>query len=226
MRPPTPPRIGVIFDMDGVLVDSATAHRRAWQALGAEVGVPFPDELFARTFGQRNASIIPLWLGTVEAERFATLDARKEALYRDLVRDGAVRVYADVIGVCERLRAAGAGLAIASSGPRANVDLLVEVIGLRDFLQATVAAEDVARGKPDPDAFLRAADRLGVEAAHCAVLEDSTHGIEAAKRAGMLAVAVLTSTPRQQLRSAGADIFIDEMARLDTATVTAVLRAR
>jgi beta-phosphoglucomutase len=220
------PSTGVIFDMDGVLVDSAAAHRRAWQTLGDEIGVPFTEAMFRRTFGQRNASIVPAWLGPITADRFAVLDARKESLYRDLVRQGLVRVYARVPDLLYDLRAVGARVAIASSGPRANVDLLIDVIGARAAVDATVAAEDVRHGKPDPEAFVQAAQRLGIVPPHCVVVEDSVHGIEGAKRAGMCAVAVLTSTARAELLSAGADLIVAEVGVLDPARLIGRAAAR
>ena len=205
---------GVIFDMDGVLVDSAAAHLRAWQKLGTEIGTAFSEELFRRTFGQRNASIIPQWLGQVPPPRLAELDARKESLYRQFVREGSVRVFRRIPELLIDLRELGARLAVASSGPRENVELLIEVIGAGSAIDATVASEDVREGKPHPEAFLTAAQRLRVAPARCAVVEDSVHGIEAAKRAGMLAVAVLTSTAREQLTAAGADLVVNEVGDL------------
>ena len=203
--------------MDGVLVDSADAHRRAWQALGDEVGVPFTPALFRQTFGQRNASIIPTWLAghaQPDAQRMQELGDRKEALYRTLVGQGAVRVYPGVTRLVDELCAAGAKIAVASSGPRENVALLIDVIGVRHRIDACVSAEDVAEGKPHPEAFLRAAERLALSPVACAVVEDSVHGIEAARRAGMLAVAVLTSTPREQLVAVGADVVVSDVAAL------------
>jgi beta-phosphoglucomutase len=201
----------VIFDMDGVLVDSADAHRRAWQQLGDEVGTPFTARLFQQTFGQRNASIIPTWLGEVSPQRFAELDQRKEALYRALVRHGAIRIYRRIPELFVELRQRGARLAIASSGPRANIDLLIDTMGARGLVDTVVAAEDVNHGKPHPESFLKAAERVQVAPQWCAVIEDSVHGIEAAKRAGMVAVAVLTSTPRDALVAAGADRVLNEV---------------
>ena len=215
---------GVIFDMDGVLVDSAAAHLHAWQKLGTEIGTPFSEEFFRRTFGQRNASIIPQWLGQVPPPRLAELDARKESLYRQFVREGSVRVFHRIPELLIDLRELGARLAVASSGPRENVELLIEVIGAGSAIDATVASEDVREGKPHPEAFLTAAQRLRVAPARCAVVEDSVHGIEAAKRAGMLAVAVLTSTAREQLTAAGADWVVNEVGDLQLQDL-AVLRA-
>jgi len=210
-----PARFGVIFDMDGVLVDSADAHRRAWQQLGAEVGVPFSATLFERTFGQRNAEIIPAWLGAVTPQRSDALAQRKEALYRDLVRRGAVGVYRGVSGLLSQLLQLGAQLAVASSGPRENVSLLIDTIGAGACINVAVASEDVHQGKPHPEMFLTAAMRMAIAPGSCAVVEDSVHGIDAAKRAGMLAVAVLTSTPRQQLLAAGADCLVAEVGDID-----------
>lgn len=207
-------RFGVIFDMDGVLVDSAAAHLRAWQQLGAEVGTPFSEELFRSTFGQRNASIIPQWLGEVPAGRLEDLEQRKEWLYRHFVRQGSVRVYDGVQALLSDLRDLGAKLAVASSGPRENVSLLIEIIGAQAFLDAAVASEDVHEGKPHPEVFLLAAQQLGLLPVRCAVVEDSVHGIEAAKRANMLAIAVLTSTAAAELSAAGADLIVDQVGNV------------
>jgi HAD superfamily hydrolase (TIGR01509 family) len=179
--------------------------------------VPYTDELFRRTFGQRNSSIIPAWLGETSAQRIDELGARKEELYRGLVRQGAVRIYARVPALLGELRQAGAELAVASSGPRENVALLIDVIGVAALIGAAVSADDVTEGKPHPAPFLKAAEKLGVRPQRCAVVEDSVHGIEAAKRAGMLAVALLTSTSRADLERAGADLIAEEAGALTAA---------
>jgi beta-phosphoglucomutase family hydrolase len=218
-------RTSIIFDMDGVLVDSAAAHQQAWQRLGEEVGTPFTPQLFQQTFGQRNATIIPTWLGQqVPAHQVDAYGARKEELYRALVRQGSVTIYAGVPQMFDELRALDAGVAIASSGPRANIDLLIEVMGASGKIDAVVASEDVTHGKPDPEVFLKAAQQLQIAPRYCAVIEDSVHGIEAAKRGGMWAVAVLTSTGRADLLEAGADELIDTVASLRGADLVARLR--
>jgi beta-phosphoglucomutase len=209
--------------MDGVLVDSADAHLRAWQRLGEEVGVPFSKQFFQQTFGQRNASIIPSWLGDVSAARVTELEHRKESLYRQFVRQGAIRIYPGVGGLLDQLRSRGAKAAIATSGPRENATLLVEILGIGARIDAMVAAEDVSEGKPHPQVFLVAAERLGIAPACCAVIEDSVHGIEAAKRAGMLAIAVLTSTPSEKLLAAGADRCLREVGALNADWLVATL---
>ncbi|GIW42384.1 MAG: phosphatase [Candidatus Binatia bacterium] len=213
-----------LFDIDGVLVDSAEAHRRAWERLGEEIGRPFGEELFRRTFGQRNDSILAAWLGPGlppdEAER---LSARKEELYRELVRRGAIRVYPGVPELLRALPEQGFALAVASSGPRPNVELVLEILGVQGLVGAAVSAEDVTRGKPDPEPFLRAAERLGLAPERCIVVEDSVHGIEAARRAGMRSVAVLTSTDEHRLRAAGADLVVPEAGALSASLLRELL---
>ena len=222
-----PSPIGVIFDMDGVLVDSAAAHQQAWQQLGDEVGVPFSAARFRQTFGQRNASIIPAWLGApVSGERLEALGARKEVIYRALVRRGAARVYPRIPALLGELRAAGARVAIASSGPRDNIALLIDTIGAHDLVDAVVAAEDVREGKPHPEVFRTAAARLALAAGRCAVIEDSVHGVEAAARAGMLAIGVLTSTTAAALRAAGAVVVLREVADVEVDQLVGALRGR
>ncbi len=220
-----PSKRGVIFDVDGVLVDSGAAHLHAWQQLGDEIGVPFTRELFERTFGQRNESIVPTWLGETSAGRVAALGERKEQIYRDLVRRGGIRIYRRIPDLLAELKREGFAVAVASSGPRENVCLIVERIGAGALVDAAVAAEDVSRGKPDPEAFSNAARRIDIPAVRCVVVEDSVHGIEAAKRGGMMAVAVLTSTPRPRLAAAGADAFAEEVGDLGVKDIAALLPA-
>jgi HAD superfamily hydrolase (TIGR01509 family) len=215
----------VIFDVDGVLVDSGGAHLHAWQKLGEEIGVPFGRELFDRTFGQRNESIVPSWLGETPPDRVADLGQRKEGIYRDLVRRGEIRIYRRIPDLLAELKRECFAIAVASSGPRENVRLIVEQIGAGPLVDAAVAAEDVSRGKPDPEGFSLAARRIEAPPARCAVVEDSVHGIEAAKRGGMVAVAVLTSTPRDRLAAAGADIFAGEVGDLKVSEIAALIPA-
>lgn len=182
--------IGVIWDLDGVVVDSAEFHRAAWQRLAAELGRAFTDDDFRRTFGMRNPEIIASVL-RVEGppERVAELGERKEALYRELAR-GRLRMLPGVERLLRELAERGVPQALATSTPRANVELILAELGLRDRFQALVTAEDVRKGKPDPEGFLLAAERLGVPAGWCVVLEDALVGAQAAAAAGMRCVLV------------------------------------
>jgi beta-phosphoglucomutase family hydrolase len=189
----------VIFDMDGVLVDSYQAHFESWKALAAEHGRSFSEEDFARTFGRTSRDIIEsLWgASRIAAADVERMDQRKEALYRERVArdfpemDGA----SDLI---DALREAGFALAVGSSGPPENVDLVLARLGPRHLFDAVVTGRDVSRGKPDPQVFLLAAERLGVVPLRCLVVEDAPAGIEAATRAGMASVALLSTGRRAE----------------------------
>ncbi len=181
---------GVIFDMDGVLVDSADAHFLSWQKLGEENGVSITRDQFAETFGQQNRDIVPKLIGDTEASRVDELSSRKEEIYRNIVRDdppivdGAVELVRD-------LHQSGARMAIGSSGPLANIELILDAMGVRDLMKAIVSGDDVSRGKPDPQVFSMAAERLALPPGRCIVIEDAPVGIEAARGAGAHCVAVL-----------------------------------
>ncbi len=182
----------VIFDMDGVLIDSYHAHFESWAALCAEHDIPLGEERFASTFGRTSREIIHLlWPRPPDEATVRALDDRKEALFREIV----ARDFPAMDGAGELLRSlrdAGLELAVGSSGPPENVQLAVDRLGSHHFA-AIVNGRDVERGKPDPQVFLLAAERLGVAPGSCVVIEDAAVGIEAAHAAGMTAVA-LTST--------------------------------
>lgn len=185
---------GVIFDVDGVLVDSAAPHEESWKALAVELGRRITSAQFAATFGRQNRDIIPLLFGESDPNRIAALSERKEIIYRQLIR-GRVPLVRGAVSLVRALHATGAGLAIGSSGPRENIDLVVHALDASDMFHAIVSAEDVTRGKPDPQVFLLAAERLGRASANCVVIEDAPVGVTAARRAGCKPVAVLMHHP-------------------------------
>ncbi len=181
----------VLWDLDGTLADSTEYHWRSWQVALESEGVPITRERFLASFGQRNEEILTAWLGVdAEAERIRRIGDAKEEAYRALVRGGGLE---PLPGAAEWVRAldeAGWRQAIASSGPRANVEVMHEALGLGTYIATLVGAEDVARGKPDPEVFLTAAGRLGVAPHRSVVVEDARAGIEAARRGGMRSIAV------------------------------------
>ncbi len=186
----------VLFDMDGVLVDSYHPHLRSWRWLAAEEGLPFSAADFAASFGRTSReTIAQLWPG--RASETARLDARKEELFRAELRHSFPT--ADGAGELVRaLAAAGFVLALASSAPPANVSLVLDRLGLEDCFAAVVTGREVARGKPDPQVFLLAAARLGAPPERCVVVEDAPVGVAAAHAAGMPAVALLSTGRRRE----------------------------
>jgi beta-phosphoglucomutase family hydrolase len=198
----------VLWDLDGVLVDTAPFHFQAWQELFRSVGKGFADGDFRRTFGLRNDAILRDILGELAPAEEARLARRKEELYRAKA-DGRVRAMPGAIDLLRRLKQEGWKTAIVSSAPRENVRVLLRSLGLEEMFEAVVAEEDAPRGKPDPQGFLLAAEKLGVAAAECVVIEDAPGGVEAAKRAGMRCIGVTTSRPREALMRA--DLVVDSL---------------
>jgi beta-phosphoglucomutase len=185
----------VIWDMDGVLVDSAPHHFQAWRDILATRGIPdYPREHFVRYFGQRNDAILRDLLGdssTVDEQ--TQLGHAKEARYREIVRTRGIDLLPGVLRWLTELKRMGWLHAVASSGPRANVEAVVDAVGIRPFFGALVAGEDVRQGKPDPEVFLTAAQRLGVPPSRCVVVEDAPVGIQAARAAGIACIGLLTT---------------------------------
>jgi len=213
-----------IWDVDGTLVDTAELHFRAWDRLCRELNTPFSRADFAATFGQRNPEIIPtLFRRPVDSAESAQLGDRKEAYYREAAQQG-VQLLPGVKELLASLQSAGFGQGIGSSAPRANLELILELTGAAKFFTAVVAMEDTTRGKPDPEVFLTAARKVGVEPACCVVFEDAIAGVQAAKAAGMKCVAVtfVGHHPAEKLRAAGADRVVSTLAELDAAAVKAL----
>jgi len=211
------PHRAVIFDVDGVLVDSYRAHFASWRQLYGELGLEYTEQAFAADFGRTSRDILRRTLnGALTDQRIGQLDERKEALFREILRrdfpamDGAAELI-------DALAAAGYLLAVGSSAPLANITLSLEKLNRADKFSAIVTGADVTRGKPDPQVFQLAAKRLGLPAARCAVIEDAVHGIEAARRAGMASIALTGTAHRDEL--GGADLIVDSLRELSPAAI-------
>jgi len=200
------PLRAVIFDWDGVVVDSSAHHERSWEILAAKRGLPLPADHFKRGFGKKNNVIIPDLGWAKEPAEVDALAHEKEEIYRSLVREKGIEPLPGVRELLAALRAKNIPCAIASSTERANLDLPLDLMGLREFFNVIVSGEEVVHGKPDPAVFLLAAERLGLPPADCVVIEDALVGIEAAKRAGMPVLAVATTNALEALGSADAAV--------------------
>jgi HAD superfamily hydrolase (TIGR01509 family) len=181
----------VLWDMDGTLINSEALHWIAWRETMANEGVVVTREQFLSTFGQRNDSIIPTLLGSAAtAERVERIGDAKEERYRDLLRQVGIAFEPGVASWLKRLQQHGWQQAIASAAPRANLDAVLDGLSATHIFQGIVSAEDVHRGKPDPEVYQLAAARVGVPAARCIVVEDAAAGVEGARRAGMRSIGV------------------------------------
>jgi len=198
-------RLGAVFDWDGVIIDSHDQHEKAWFRLADELGKEFSHELFVKSFGMRNETIIPEvlhWARREETEKMAELGRRKEELYRQVLEAGGIEPLAGVRELLDALRNAGVPCAVGTSTPRENVATVMRITGLEDCFDGISAAEDVTEGKPAPDVFLVAARSIRRPPAACVVFEDAPVGIEAGLRAGMKTVGVATTHPPETLANA------------------------
>ncbi len=199
----------VIWDMDGVLADTAPFHLSAWQKVFQKRGVKFTEEDFRHSFGQRNDTIIRKTLGEeISQEKIDAISKEKEASFRRRIRRN-LKPLPGVIKLITSLEEQGFKLALASSAPVENIQLLSAGLGIENCFQAIISDKDVTEGKPSPQGFLLAAQRLGVEPKNCIVIEDSVAGVAAAKRADMHCLAITNTHPRPSLREA--DLIVDTL---------------
>ena len=181
----------VLWDLDGTLVDSAEFHWLSWRDTMAAEGVSLTYQQFLDTFGQKNDRILPGWLGSgADAARIRRVGDAKEAEYRRLAGVHGLNPLPGAAPWVRRLHAQGWQQAIASSAPGENVGVMLRALALDGMFEAIVSAEDVTRGKPDPQVFLAAAERLGVPRDRCIVVEDAAVGVQAARSAGMRCIGV------------------------------------
>ena len=181
----------VLWDLDGTLVDSAEFHWLSWRDTMAAEGVSLTYQQFLESFGQKNDRILPGWLGPgADADRIRRVGDAKETEYRRLASVHGLTPLPGASSWVRRLHAQGWQQAIASSAPRDNVGVMLRALALDGMFEAIVSAEDVTRGKPDPQVFVAAAGRLGVPADRCIVVEDAAAGVQAARGAGMRCIGV------------------------------------
>lgn len=185
----------LLFDMDGTLIDSMPLHERSWVLWHAELGLPFDEAgFFAATAGRTNLEILrDLFPEQLQAELERLAD-RKEVLYREIaLRE--LQLIAGAAAVCAQAKAQGLKIAVCTAAPPANIAVAFDRFGWAGLFDTVASPADGLRGKPHPDIFLAAAERLGIAPEHCLVFEDAPLGIEAARRAGMAAVALTTTLP-------------------------------
>jgi beta-phosphoglucomutase len=190
-----------IFDMDGTIVDNMAFHTESWLAFFARRGKTYdPDAFFRETAGAQGREILRERLGPdIPDDEIAVLAQEKDVLYREIYgpHRSAIQGFEAFVTAA---RAQGVRLAVATSAPPANIVFTLDELDLRRHFDAVVGAADVARGKPHPDVFLKAAEKLGVPPADCIVFEDAPMGVEAARRAGMRAVVITTTLPAEAFR--------------------------
>jgi beta-phosphoglucomutase len=188
-----------IFDMDGTLVDNMRFHTQAWQKMLAENNVEMDaHEFLVKTAGKTNREIIPQIFKEISDERIDILAKRKESLYRELFSEHRTTVKG-AVEFLEEARRLKIRMAISTAAPVANVEFVLDGLNLRQYFQAVVTAADVLRGKPDPEIFLKSAEKLGIKPQNCMVFEDALNGFEAAHRAGMKSIGIATVNSNEEI---------------------------
>jgi beta-phosphoglucomutase len=210
----------VIWDMDGVITDTAAYHYQAWKEEFAKKGIDYTREDFLRHFGQRNDIIIKDALGNdVSPDELAAINAAKQANFLHRVA-GHIRPLPGAISLIQSLKEHGIKQAIASSAPKGNIEIITRALGIEDYFQAIVFGTEVPEGKPSPQIFLLAAQKLEVKPADCIVLEDAMAGVAGAKNAGMKCVAVTNSHPETRLKQA--DLIVATLEKVSLADLVAL----
>ena len=199
-----------------------TPHFEAWKKIAESRGASYTEEDFLSGFGKTSREHLKENFGAnMSDDQIAEIDAEKEAAYRDSVTEDfpAMPGARDLINA---LKGADFKIALASSGPAANVMLAVRMMKLQPFLSTVVSGADVTKGKPDPEIFLKAAKNCGVAANRCVVIEDSEFGVQAAKAAGMGCLGLL-STGHEASELEGADRVVESLEDLTPDDLRALL---
>lgn len=220
--PNSPVPFGAIFDWDGVIIDSADYHRQSWERYCAESGRKLNDTFFKKGFGMKNEYIIPNLLNwSHDPAEIRAIADRKEEHYRDILREQGAQPIPGVLPWLEQLRTAGVPCVIASSTVLENITCALDVLGVRSFFKDIVSSRDVTHGKPNPEVFLIAARKLGLDPARCIIFEDAHVGIEAARAAQIKVIAVTTTHPAETLTDA--DLVVTRLDELSVPRVAALL---
>ncbi|MAH17550.1 MAG: hypothetical protein CL960_03530 [Euryarchaeota archaeon] len=214
---------GVIFDLDGVIVDSSAFHFGAWQRWARESGIAekVDEGWFREHHGQRNDAIITATLGPLPAAELEAHATRKERHYCKLAR-GRLAPLPGIASLVAALRRDGWRLAIGTSTPRENLELVLAEMPFSDAFAAAACGDEVPHGKPAPDVFLRAAELLGLPPERCVVVEDAPDGVAAAHAGGFACLAVATTRPRELLGAA--ELLLDSLAEATAEAVAGLLR--
>ncbi len=181
---------GYVFDCDGTIADTMPIHYEAWKAALDPYGIPFPEAMFYDLGGTKSPRIIEMLAERhdVDVPVQAAVDHKEAEFVKRIDRIAPIEPVVELV----KQYHGKAPMAVASGGIRSLVTRTLEYLGLLDYFQAIVTAEDVQHGKPDPEPFLLAAQRIGVPPEQCLAFEDGKVGIEAATTAGMTVVKVPT----------------------------------
>ncbi|MGD2294665.1 MAG: HAD family phosphatase [Candidatus Aminicenantes bacterium] len=207
----------VIFDMDGVIVDNMEYHKKAWGIFLEKYAPDIELEEFSKHFGKVNRDLLQIvFKREISGEEESRFGEEKEAIYREIYADHIVPT-AGLLDILDSLKNNSIKTAVATAAPRINMDFMFEKTGIRKYFDVLIDATEVTRGKPDPEIYLKAAERLNRHPKDCLVFEDSFPGVQAARNAGMKVVALATSHPADRLQNA--DSVIKDFTEINFETI-------
>ncbi|MDR1022945.1 MAG: beta-phosphoglucomutase family hydrolase [Prevotellaceae bacterium] len=213
---------GVIFDMDGTIINNMPYHMRAFRVFNERHSIKMGDEEFLKkTSGKTNDDIMRLLFGSsISAEEIAALSSEKESLYRELYRSH-IELSRGLDVLFGQLQARDIPMCVGSSAPDENIDLVLDGLNIRKYFKAVINASQVKKGKPNPEVFLKAAAAMHLAPAQCVVVEDAVIGVEAAHNAGMKVIAVAQIMSHEALSSA--DLVVDDFTGVSVETFERLL---
>jgi beta-phosphoglucomutase len=189
---------GIIFDMDGVIVDSEDLHGRAWLEFAKKYNLNFTMQDSNETIGITNFGIFERYFPHFKKDDYKKLDDEKESMYRELAKD-ELQLLPDVIDLIKSLKTSGFKMIVGSSGNPKNIQFIFDKFDLNQYFVGFVSSHDVTNGKPHPEVFLKSAQKLNLKPDECVVIEDAHHGIDAAISAGIKVIAITTTHPKEKL---------------------------
>lgn len=215
----------VLFDMDGVICHTNPYHAKAFAVFFDKYKIAYTDKEFEdHMFGKHNSYIMThFFKREIVGDELLELEGEKEALFREIYKT-EVQPLPHYIDFLHELKAEGFKTAVATSAPRANLELILDVLQIADKMDSLMASENVSRHKPHPEVYLRSAQNVGVDPTRCMVFEDSFSGVTAGRNAGMKVIGVLSSHPKEDLPPCAA--YINDYSQISAAMVKKILLDR
>lgn len=202
----------IIFDMDDVILSSKPFDFPAWKRIFDDFGQGLTIEKYKSFLGMKNAEIIKKFFPFVKEDDIPGIQTKKELHFIELIKENGVSMTSGLVDFLNSVKGE-VGLAIATSAPMIKVDGILNYLDLRKYFEIIITADQVSKGKPYPDLFLKAAKKLKTKAKDCVVIEDAPNGIKAAKAGGMKCVAITTTHAREELKDA--DLIIDDFSEIN-----------
>ncbi len=216
---------GLIFDMDGTLVDNLAYHFMAFDAYAKREGFTLVEPVTLKINGMHSNDIFPMILGEEVVAEYGLdrLNREKEEVYRDIYRPH-IKPIAGLIELLREAKKAGVKCAIGSSGCRENVEMIIEELGIVDLIDGSISGSDVTHGKPHPEIFTKAHELLGLKAEECIVVEDAVNGIVSGLAAGCRCLAITTTATAEVLSNAGASMCVDDFTEVTIENLQDILK--